>query len=121
MMETNYKEWAKYLAPIAMPNEEQPELTAEFESLLNANSPIITRQFAEATFMSDHREDLQHIPTRTLIIQTKEDAIAPLEVAQYLNKHIPNSELSIMETTKGHNPHISHPEETTQEIKRFIE
>ncbi|MCM3744022.1 alpha/beta hydrolase [Sporosarcina luteola] len=120
MMEINYNEWAKYLAPIAMLNEEKPELTAEFEMMLNANSPVIARQFAEATFMSDHRHDLQNIPVRTLIIQTKEDAIAPLEVAQYLHRHIPNSELSIMETAKGHNPHISHPEETVQEIKRII-
>lgn len=120
MMEINYKEWAKYLAPIAMQNEEKPELTAEFEAMLNANSPVIARQFAEATFMSDHRQDLQNIPARTLIIQTKEDAIAPLEVAQYLNSHIPNSELSILETAKGHNPHISHPKETVQKIKRFI-
>ena len=120
MMEINYKEWAKYLAPIAMPNEESPELTAEFESMLNANSPGIARQFAEATFMSDHRTDLPNIPVQTLIIQTKEDAIAPLEVAQYLNEHIPDSELVIMETAKGHNPHISHPAETVRAIKQFI-
>ena len=120
MMEINYKEWAKYLAPIAMPNEENPELTAEFESMLNANSPGRARQFAEATFMSDHRNDLPNIPVQTLIIQTKEDAIAPLEVAQYLNENIPDSELVILETAKGHNPNISHPEETIRAIKQFI-
>ncbi|MHA6260132.1 alpha/beta fold hydrolase [Sporosarcina sp. CAU 1771] len=121
MMETNYKEWAKYLAPVAMLNVEETELVDGFEALLNSNDPIISRQFAEVTFFSDHRADIPKIATPTLILQTKQDAIAPLEVAQFLEIHIPNSELRMMKTGKGHNPHISQPEETSQEIKRFIE
>ncbi len=121
MMETNYKEWAKYLAPIAMLDEERPEMIEGFEALLNSNDPIIARQFADVTFNSDHRADLPEIPVHTLILQTKRDAIAPPAVANYLHEHIPNNELVIMKTGTGHNPHISQPEETVEEIKRFIE
>jgi sigma-B regulation protein RsbQ len=118
MMETNYLEWSKYLAPIAMQND---EYVGDFEALLNANDPVIARQFAEVTFFSDHREDVPKIPVRTLILQTSADAIAPPEVAQFLHEQIPGSELVMMKTAKGHNPHISQPEETVQEIRRFIE
>lgn len=120
MMETNYKEWTKYLAPVAMDTPNQPELVAEFEELLYSNDHQIARQFAEATFYSDHRQDVHNIPVKTLILQTTLDAIVPLEVAEFLQKEIPDSELVIMEKAKGHNPHISEPEETIEEIRRFI-
>ncbi|WP_301110136.1 alpha/beta hydrolase [Sporosarcina sp.] len=119
MMEMNYKEWAKYLAPIAMMNEDRPHLSEDFEHMLYTNDPTIARQFAEATFTSDFRAELSSVPAETLILQTIEDAIAPVEVGEYMQKRIPDSELVIMKA-KGHNPHISHPEETTEEIKRFI-
>lgn len=120
MMEMNYKEWAKYLAPIAMKNEDRPQLSEDFETMLYTNDPGIARRFAEATFMSDVREELPKVTTRTLILQPTEDSIVPIEVGEYILKSIPNSELIIMKA-KGHNPHISHPEETIKEITRFIE
>ncbi|ARD48227.1 alpha/beta hydrolase [Sporosarcina sp. P37] len=120
MMEMNYKEFTKYLAPIAMKNEDRPHLSAEFESMLYTNNPGIARRFAEATFMSDVREELSKVTVRTLILQPTEDSIVPLEVGEYIQQRIPNSELVVMQA-KGHNPHISHPEETIRDIKRFIE
>ncbi|PIC79835.1 alpha/beta hydrolase [Sporosarcina sp. P18a] len=120
MMEMNDKEFTKYLAPIAMKNEDRPHLSEEFESMLCTNDPSIARRFAEATFMSDVREELHKVSKRTLILQPTEDSIVPIEVGRYIQEHIPDSELVIM-NAKGHNPHISHPKETIEEIKRFIE
>lgn len=119
MMEMNYKEWAKYLAPIAMKNEDRPELSDDFETMLYTNDPGIARRFAEATFMSDVRDELPKVSTRTLILQPIEDSIVPIEVGEYIHQHIPNSELVIMKA-KGHNPHISQPEEIIEDITRFI-
>ncbi|PID22289.1 alpha/beta hydrolase [Sporosarcina sp. P3] len=120
MMEMNYKEFTKYLAPIAMKNEDRPHLSDEFESMLCANDPGIARRFAKATFMSDVREELSKVTTKTLILQPTEDSIVPIEVGYYIEEHMSNSELVIMKA-KGHNPHISHPTETIKEITRFIE
>lgn len=120
MMETNYKEWTKYLAPVAMDTPDHPEMVEDFEELLYSNDPQIARQFAEATFYSDHRQDVHNILVKTLILQTTLDAIVPLEVAEFLHNEIPNSELVIMKKAKGHNPHISEPDETVAEIYRFI-
>ncbi|AXI00497.1 alpha/beta hydrolase [Sporosarcina sp. PTS2304] len=119
MMEMNYKEWAKYLAPLAMKNEDRPHLSEEFETMLYTNDPGIARNFAEVTFTSDIRADLPNVTVKTLIMQPIEDSIVPIEVGKYINDRIPNSELVIMQA-KGHNPHISQPEETIKEIKRFI-
>ena len=119
MMEMNYKEWAKYLAPLSMKNEDRPELSDDFETMLATNDPDIARQFATATFLSDVRQELPKVSTKTLILQPTEDSIVPIEVGEYIQQHIPNSELIVMKA-KGHNPHISHPEETIKDITSFI-
>lgn len=119
MMERNYKEWVKYLAPISSKNSDRPELTEEFEEILMANDQEIVKNFCEMTFNIDVREDLKKVKTSTVILQSKEDSIVPLEIAYYLHNHLENSELVLMEAT-GHNPHLSYPEETIYHIKKFI-
>lgn len=119
MMEVNYKEWAKYLAPVVMSNEDRPELAEDFEQMLCSNDPQIARQFAEVTFTSDMREELGKLQVPTLIMQTQFDAIAPLEVGQYVHDHIPQSHLVVMKAM-GHNPHISDAGETAAVIKEYL-
>lgn len=119
MMEINYKEWAKYLAPVVMQNEERPKLAEDFEQLLCSNDPIIARQFAEVTFTSDLRDELDKVTIPTLILQTKFDAIAPAEVGRYVHDHIAGSQLIVMEAM-GHNPHLSDSGETVKYIKAYL-
>ncbi|MCP2034083.1 sigma-B regulation protein RsbQ [Planomicrobium sp. HSC-17F08] len=120
MMEMNYKEWAKYLAPVVMQNEDRPQLAEEFEEILCSNDPVIARQFAEVTFTSDVRAELSRVSVPTLILQTRFDAIAPPEVGQYVHEHIKGSQLRVMNAA-GHNPHISDSEETVSLIKEYLE
>lgn len=119
MMELNYKEWAKYLAPVVMQNADRPELTQEFEMILCSNDPFIARQFAEVTFTSDMREELKEVSVPTLILQPQFDAIAPPEVGRYVHESISGSQLVVMEAM-GHNPHISDADETVKHIQSFL-
>ena len=119
VMEKNYIGWANYLAPVVMKNSERPELTKELEESFCSTDPKIARRFAEVTFFSDSREDLSKVKTPSLIMQCSEDAIAPLEVGDYLARHLPQSELQVMKAT-GHCPHVSHPEETIKIIKEYL-
>lgn len=119
MMEKNYKEWARYLAPIASKNPNRPDLTEEFKGILMANDQVIVRQFCKMTFNIDVRNELTKVVTPSLILQTKEDSIAPIEIGEYLHQELPNSQYILMDAT-GHNPHLSAPKETTQHIKNFI-
>ncbi|QBP42666.1 alpha/beta fold hydrolase [Paenisporosarcina antarctica] len=119
LMEVNYKQWAKYLAPIIMLNEDQPELADNFEELLCSNDPQISREFAEVTFKTDVRAELKELLVPTLIMQPQYDAIVPNEVGHYIHTQIPESRLVVMKA-KGHNPHISHAEETVAVIKEYL-
>jgi sigma-B regulation protein RsbQ len=119
MMEKNYIGWANFLAPLVMKNAERPELARELGESFCSTDPQIARRFAEATFFSDNRDDLPKVTRPSLIMQCSEDAIAPLEVGNYLHSQLPESTLRVMKAT-GHCPQMSHPEETIQIIKEYL-
>lgn len=119
MMEMNFSGWASFMAPLAMNNPHLPELTQDLQRSFISADPVITREFAEVTFLSDHRGSLAEAAVPTLILQCSDDSIVPIEVGEYLHKHLKNSELRLMEA-KGHYPHISHPEETIALIQGYL-
>ncbi|MGG2055964.1 alpha/beta hydrolase [Lysinibacillus pakistanensis] len=119
MMEMNFVGWASYMAPIAMNNPEVPKLSQELEQTFIAANPVIAREFAEVTFLSDYRDDLAKMNIPTLIMQCSDDSIVPIEVGEYLHSHLKNSTFRLMKA-KGHYPHISHPDETIHCITEFL-
>ncbi len=119
MMQMNFIGWASYLAPIVMNNPERKDLAEELEKSFCSRNPHIARQFAEVTFLSDCRIDLDQATVPTLILQCSDDSIAPVEVGDYLHAHLKNSRLQQM-TAKGHYPHLSQPEETIRMIKDYL-
>ena len=119
LMDKNYIGWANFLAPVIMKNDERPELTAELNASFCSTDPKITRRFAETTFFADNRADLPAVRVPSLIMQCSEDAIAPIEVGNYIHRTTPNSTLRLLKAT-GHCPHISHPDETVDAIKTYL-
>jgi sigma-B regulation protein RsbQ len=118
-MEKNYIGWSNFIAPNIMGNKERPELGEELTASFCSTDPVIARQFAEATFFSDNRNDLGKIKIPSLIMQCSEDIIAPAEVGEYLSKQLPFSTFVQMNAT-GHCPHMSEPEETINLIKAYL-
>jgi sigma-B regulation protein RsbQ len=119
-MEKNYIGWANFLAPAIMGKAHEGALSAELTESFCSTDPIIARQFARASFLSDNRADLVHSPVPSLILQCRDDIIAPLSVGEYLAAHLPNSTLSVMRST-GHCPHMSDPDETITKIKEYLD
>lgn len=119
MMDKNYIGWASFLAPVIMKNDGRPELGAELEQSFCSTDPKIARRFAEATFYSDNRADLPKVKTPSLIIQVTDDAIAPVSVGEFLRENLAGSTLSLMDAS-GHCPHMSHPQETVEIIKNYL-
>ena len=120
LMEKNYIGWASFLAPVVMKNPGNPELVQELQESFCATDPRVTRIFAEATFLSDYRKQLQEVKDPCLILQCSDDAIAPLAVGTYLQQALPGSTLKVMAAT-GHCPHMSHPAETIALMKEYLE
>jgi len=118
-LDSNYLGWSSAMAPVIMGNLDRPELAAELEESFCQNNPEIAKHFAKVTFQGDNRSDLSKLTTDTLIIQSKEDAIASVKVGQYVHENIANSKLEILETT-GHCPHLSGPNQTIEAMKKYL-
>lgn len=118
-MEKNYIGWANFMAPEIVGNKDRPELGRELTESFCSTDPVIARQFAEVTFLSDNRKDVARVKVPSLILQCSEDIIAPREVGEYMSRMLPQSKFYKMHAT-GHCPHMSDPEETIMAIKEYL-
>jgi sigma-B regulation protein RsbQ len=118
-LDSNYLGWSGAMAPVIMGNPDRPHLGQELTASFCRTDPDIARQFAEVTFLSDNRADLPRLRIPTLILQSAEDAIAPVEVGAFVNEAVPGSTLVVLDAV-GHCPHLSAPEETITAIAAFL-
>jgi sigma-B regulation protein RsbQ len=118
-LDDNHMGWSASMAPAIIGNPDRPELGEELTNSFCRTDPAIAKQFARVTFTSDNRNDLAKVPARTLILQSKEDIIASEEVGEYVHRHIPDSELVILNAT-GHCPNLSAPREVIAAIRAFV-
>jgi len=115
----NHLGWSAAMAPAIMANPDKPELQDRLTNSFCNTDPDIARDFARATFFSDNRDDLARISARSLVLQCREDIIAPLAVGEYVHAHIPNSEFRLLDAT-GHCPNLSAPDEVIRAIRAFV-
>jgi sigma-B regulation protein RsbQ len=120
MMEHNYIGWASFLAPAIVKNPDRPELGEELTESFCSTDPVIARRFAEATFLSDNRDDLARVTVPSLVLQCSDDMVAPEAVGEYVHRQTPGSTLRVMKAT-GHCPHMSHPEETIELMREYLQ
>jgi sigma-B regulation protein RsbQ len=103
-----------------MGNADRPQLAQELEESFCSTDPVVAKRFARTTFFADNRKDVETLQVPSLILQVRDDDIAPMCVGEYLHARMPRSELVVLEAT-GHCPHMSHPDDTIREIRRFLE
>jgi len=120
LMDHNYLGWAAALAPMVMGNGDRPELTEELQETFCSTDPLVATCFARATFYGDNRADLPKAKVPSLVLQVREDAIAPMTVGAYVARHLPLSELTVLEAS-GHCPQMSHPQLTVEAMRPFLD
>ena len=115
----NHLGWSAAMGPAIMGNADRPELGETLTNSFCATDPDIAREFARVTFLSDNRVDLPAITARTLVLQCREDIIAPTAVGEFVSAQIPGSRFMQLEAT-GHCPNLSAPAEVTAAIRSFV-
>jgi len=118
-LEINLEGWAMQLAPMVMANPDRPELTAELEAYFVRNDPEIAHHFANVVFLGDHRADLPKVTVPTLIMQCRDDIIAPMNIGTFMHAAMPASELVVLDT-QGHYPHLSAPDTVAAALRRYL-
>ena len=108
------------MAPAIMGNPDRPDLGEELTQSFCRADPDIAERFARATFLSDNRPDLSKVSVPTLVMQCRDDLIAPMTVGEYMHRVLPRSVLSVIDNV-GHCPHLSAPGETIAAVRSFLD
>jgi sigma-B regulation protein RsbQ len=118
-MDGNYLGWSQHIAPVIMGVPDRPDLGAELAGSFCRSDPTIARRFARTTFLSDNRADLSRLQTPALVLQCRQDVIAPEVVGRYVHEHLADSEFALLEAT-GHCPNLSAPDELVAVMRRYL-
>jgi sigma-B regulation protein RsbQ len=118
-LDSNYYAWAAAMAPMVMGNPDRPELGDELTGRFCATDPTIARDFARVTFLSDTRDVLPRVSTRTLVLQCSDDLLAPPQVGAYVRDSLQDAVLVPLAAT-GHCPHVSAPDETAAVVHAYL-
>lgn len=122
VLDANHFQWARMMAPVVMGEDNGPELSEELATHFCRMDSSVARHFAEVTFLSDHRDDLDGLNglgIPTLVMQCSRDALAPASVGDYLRTRWPQVEIARLKAT-GHCPHMSAPSETVAVLQAFL-
>lgn len=117
LMSRNHLGWQNPLASLVA----GPELAVqdELERSFCRTDPEVAAEFAAVTFRGDNRADLPRVSAPTLVLQSREDSVAPMSAGLYVRDHVPGCELTILET-RGHCPQLSAPDLTARAIGDFL-
>jgi sigma-B regulation protein RsbQ len=118
-MDTDYLGWSSVMAPAIMGRPDAPELGEELTASFCRTDATIAKHFARVTFLSDNRADLAKVSVPSLVLQCRDDVIAPLAVGAFVHEEIAGSRFVVMDAV-GHCPHLSAPAETVAGIRAFV-
>jgi len=118
LMDRNYMGWAHQLAPLVTGQAADTELSMELERSFCSTDPMTAKTFAEATFLSDHRDLLCRAVHPVLVLQSARDALAAPSVGQHVHDSLPQSRLEVIDAD-GHCLHMSHPASVAHLIRSF--
>lgn len=118
-VDANYIGWSGQLAGM-VGGPDAPGTVTELNDRFCRNDPLISRHFARTTFLADNRADLARVSVPTLIVDASQDAIAPPAVGAYVQQHIEGAR-RVTIACRGHAPHMTHPRETGDAIRAFVE
>ena len=119
LMDENFYGWTDQVAPLIAGQPSDGKVSEELTKSFCRTDPTISKHFGRVTFLSDHRDDMKRVETRTIVIQCAHDTLAPVAIGEWLSENMQNTKLKIIDAT-GHCPHLSHPELTMDALEEYL-
>ena len=119
LMDQNFIGWANYLAPVVSGEALESPVSKELTGSFCSTEPSTIKVFGKAAFFADIRADLAKVSRPCLILQHRNDVLAPLSVGQYLHDKLGNSTLQVLDVS-GHSAHMTHPALVIKAMQEFF-
>lgn len=118
MISRNHLGWQAPLASLVA-GQGHAEAQAELENGFCRTRPDVAAQFADVTFRGDNRADLARVEAPTLVLQVRDDLVAPMSAGRFVHEQVRGSVFRVLET-RGHAPQLTVPDEVAQLIGEFL-
>lgn len=116
LLDGNFMGWATMLSSKVLTS---PDLADELKTSFCSTDPLCLREFARATFLSDHRAALDTVTPPCLVVQCSDDEIAPTCVGEFVAKRIPRASFRLLDAP-GHMPQMSHPDAVHDLLRAYL-
>jgi sigma-B regulation protein RsbQ len=111
--------WSRAIAPVVMGNPDRPALSERLADSFCAMDPTIALRWARATFLSDLRPQMAEVQVPCLVMQSRDDNLAPEAVGRWLADTLPVSRYALLQAL-GHCPHLSAPAEVARVLQAHL-
>lgn len=119
LMDQNYIGWANYLAPVVSGESGEGSVSGELSNSFCSTDPVVARVFAQATFFSDNRADLTRVSRPCLVLQHRQDALAPVGVGEFVHAQLKGSTFKVLDVA-GHCAHMSNPSLVVEAMQEYF-
>lgn len=117
LLAKNQLDWSGAIASAVVADAEFQD---EWRASVCRIDPDVAKDFARATFLSDHRADCRKVATPTLLIECSEDTLAPPQVGDFVHAAIAGSQRVILDAA-GHSPHLTAPGAVVEAMRAFLD
>lgn len=111
--------WSRAIAPVVVGNADRPALTERLAESFCTMDPTIALRWAKATFLCDLRPQMGQVQVPSLVMQSRDDNLAPEAVGRWLADTLPVSRYALLQAL-GHCPHLSAPAEVAQVLQAHL-
>ncbi|KAL6331119.1 hypothetical protein AAG906_009547 [Vitis piasezkii] len=105
-IESDFDKWASNFAPLAV-DVNDPLSVEKVEKCIRRMRPEVALPLAKTVFCCDHRDILDKVTTPCTIVQPTNDIVAPISVAEYMQKKIKGKTTVEIIDMDGHFPQLT--------------
>lgn len=119
LLKENHLGWSTQMAPTIVGQEAGAPAADALTKSFCRTDPEIAQHCGEATFFSDERQAMRQLARPSLILHCDDDALVPMQVADWMQENIPASELIVLHC-KGHCPHMTAPDKVIAAMRSYL-
>jgi len=119
LLEENQLGWSMQMAPTITGQPVEAPSTETLTQSFCRTDPEIARHFGRVTFFSDRRADYERAACPVLILHCSDDALVPMNVAEWMRDRVPDATLEVLEAS-GHSPHMTVPDKVVKTIRQHL-
>ena len=119
LLEENHLGWSAQMAPTIVGQPAGEFAAVELTQSFCRTGPEIAAHFGRVTFFADCIDDMAGAARPALILHCDDDALVPMQVAEWMQRHVPGATLKVLRAT-GHCPHMTVPDDVVAAMQEYL-